>query len=79
MSTKANEVIQKALRLSVEERAQVARKIISSLEPQEEAEVEVAWQKEISRRIAEIKSGSVKLVPLETVLRRAKSKARVAG
>ena len=79
MPTKTREVLQQALRLPPEERARVARGIISSLEPEGDADVEIAWQKEISRRLAEVKSGSVKLVPWETVLRRARSKIRAAS
>ena len=79
MPSKANEVLEQALRLPPKQRAQVARKIISSLEPESDADVEIAWQKEVARRLAEVKSGGVKLVPWETVLRRARAKARAAG
>jgi putative addiction module component (TIGR02574 family) len=53
-------------------------RLIRELEPAENlspAEIETAWSQEISRRLEEIDSGNVKLVPAEEVF--AKIQARL--
>lgn len=53
--------------LSAPERADLAYFLLSSLEPEEEG-VEEAWRAEITRRVAEIRSGSARGRPVEEVL-----------
>lgn len=54
-----------ALNLPRDERARLAEALISSLD--EEAEIELAWQEEIKRRVAELDAGTVKTIPAEQV------------
>jgi len=53
-------------KLSREERAELAYYLLSSLEPEEEGAT-AAWDAEISRRVAEIRSGKANGRPAEQV------------
>jgi putative addiction module component (TIGR02574 family) len=53
-------------KLSREERAELAYFLLSSLEPEEEGAA-AAWDAEISRRVAEIRSGKANGKPAEQV------------
>jgi len=57
-----------ALELDEKHRAQLARRLLLSLEDYIEENVEKSWIDEIRRRENEIKSGNVKLVPSEEVI-----------
>lgn len=57
---------QEVLKLSAEERARLAERIISSLDS--EAEIEREWLAEVRRRDAELDSGDVAGIPLEDAL-----------
>jgi putative addiction module component (TIGR02574 family) len=50
------------------QRAELAHFLLRSLEPQEEGWTE-AWHEELTRRMAEIRSGEVKGIPADEVLR----------
>jgi hypothetical protein len=63
---RVREVIDQALGLPLKQRAQVALELIASLETEpldNPAEVERAWQTEISRRLRTIDAGTAELVP----------------
>jgi len=70
MTPQASEVLEKALALSAEERGALIDHLIESLDdaPPEEG-VEAAWDAEIKRRVDEIRSGKVKTIPGDQVLR----------
>jgi len=51
-----------ALRLTVGERATFAQVLLASLD--EDAEIEEAWAAETERRIADIESGTVQVIPI---------------
>lgn len=53
--------------LSSQERAELAYAVLCSLDP-EEAGVEEAWDEELARRVARIRSGEAKGKPAEQVL-----------
>jgi putative addiction module component (TIGR02574 family) len=55
-----------ALKLTLGERAALAQRLLASLE--EDAEIEEAWAAEVERRIAEVESGSVQLIPIVEAL-----------
>jgi putative addiction module component (TIGR02574 family) len=57
-----------ALKLSAEERAELADRLIASLF--EDQEIEDAWAAEVERRIEEIESGRAKLVPAAEAIAR---------
>ena len=55
-----------ALKLSATERAAFAQLLLASLD--EDAEIEEAWAIETERRIAEIESGTTKVIPIADAL-----------
>jgi putative addiction module component (TIGR02574 family) len=70
MTPQVSELLEKALALSSEERGMLIDRLVESLddEPAEEG-VEAAWDAEIKRRVEDIRSGRVKTIPGEQVLR----------
>jgi putative addiction module component (TIGR02574 family) len=67
MSTLVEELSARVKALSVEDRARLAEELLDSLHGQSDAEADAAWDREIERRVAEIESGAVKLIPAEDV------------
>jgi putative addiction module component (TIGR02574 family) len=59
-----------ALDLSESERAELARSLVASLDGPADADVEKAWDEEISRRLSEIDSGTASLIDREEFRRR---------
>ncbi|WP_171001731.1 addiction module protein [Methylobacillus flagellatus] len=55
-----------ALKLSAAERAAFAQLLLASHD--EDAEIEEAWAAETQRRIADIESGAVQLIPIAEAL-----------
>jgi putative addiction module component (TIGR02574 family) len=68
-------VLGQALRMPEEERAEIAEKLIASLEDSPDSAVEEAWQEEVARRIRDLESGAVVGIPWEEVRRRLRDKA----
>jgi putative addiction module component (TIGR02574 family) len=70
MTPQVSELLEKALTLSTEERGLLIDRLVETLdnEPAEEG-VEAAWDEEIKRRVDEIRSGRVRTIPGEQVLR----------
>jgi putative addiction module component (TIGR02574 family) len=60
-----------ALKLTPEDRAQLADRLITSLF--EDHEIESAWASEVERRIEEIESGRTKLIPAADSIARARA------
>jgi putative addiction module component (TIGR02574 family) len=73
MTSEANKLLQEALTLPVEERAELAGYLIDSLDSSEDESVEAAWDVEIARRMEDLDSGRVKPVSLEEARRRLSS------
>lgn len=71
MTPQVSEVLEKALALSTQSRCLIIDRLIESLDsdPSEEG-VEAAWSEEIKRRVEEIQSGKVEMIPGEEVDRR---------
>ena len=69
----AGELLKHALTLSDKERADLASSLIDSLDPTVDADAELVWQQEISRRLAEVESGRVKTVSWEEVRRKGRA------
>ena len=69
MSTLVDEISARAKTLSAEDRARLAEELLESLqgEADADADAEAAWDREIERRVAEIESGAVRLIPSEEV------------
>ena len=71
MSEKSDELLAKAMKLILEERAQLARKLLLSLDEPSESEVERLWMEETERRLREFREGKTKGIPADEVFRRA--------
>lgn len=74
MSLTADEIMAEAMKLSPEERADLADRLWISAMPREE--VAAAWDAEIARRVAEIEAGTAELIPAEEVFAKLREKLR---
>ena len=74
MTQQALDLLQKALSLSEEERADLACSLMESLDAIADQGAEKAWNEEISHRLAELDSGKAKTVPWDEVQRRISSR-----
>ena len=63
---KTDELINEAISLPVELRAQLVEELLKSLNPSQ-AEIDALWATEAERRVAEIEAGKVRLIPGEQV------------
>ena len=62
-----------ALALPVDERAQLARDLLASLESLSDQELEALWLVEASARARQLESGEVQGIPAEEVFREAEA------
>jgi putative addiction module component (TIGR02574 family) len=70
VTQQVSELMEKALRLSIQERGEVIDRLIASLDDKSAQEdIEAAWDEEIKRRVHNVRSGQVKTIPGEQVLR----------
>ena len=69
MSAQLEIIEAQALSLTPEERAQLADRLITSLF--DDQDIEEAWAIEVERRIKDIESGRVKLIPASEAIARA--------
>jgi putative addiction module component (TIGR02574 family) len=70
MTPQVSELLEKAMALSSEERGLLIDRLVESLDDgPADAGVEAAWDEEIKRRVEDIRSGRVKTIPGERVLR----------
>ncbi len=67
MPSLVEELSARAKTLSPEDRARLAEELLDSLQEESDADTGAAWEREIERRVAEIESGAVKLIPAEDV------------
>ncbi len=71
MTEEVAQLLKKALALPPEARAALAGSLLESLEEEPADEnVEAAWSEEIKRRIDDVDSGRVQMMPYEEVRRR---------
>jgi len=68
------QVENEALKLKPQERAELAEKLLRSLEDLSEEEIERLWVKEAIRRDAELDSGSASMRDAEDVFRDARAR-----
>jgi putative addiction module component (TIGR02574 family) len=76
MTQQTSDLLQKALTLSEEERADLACSLIDSLDAVADEGAEKAWGEEIARRVTELDSENAKTVPWETVQGKISSRLR---
>ena len=67
MFTLVEELSARAKTLSAEDRARLVEELLDSLQGESDVEAESAWDREIERRVAQIESGTVKLISAEEV------------
>jgi putative addiction module component (TIGR02574 family) len=67
MTQETQNLLQKALALTENERAESARTLISSLETVVDQDVDAAWQQEIIRRADDLRLGKAVTIPWEEV------------
>lgn len=77
MTKQVLELLQKALALPEADRAALAGSLLESLDQVVDADAEIAWRNEISRRISDLDSGKAKTVPWEEL--RSRLSARLAN
>ncbi len=68
MSLTVEEITTEAMQLSVSSRAELAEKLVESLDFSEEGDVQQAWSKEAIQRRDDVRSGKVQTIPGEQVL-----------
>jgi putative addiction module component (TIGR02574 family) len=66
MANRLESLEAEALQLTASERAAFAQVVLASLD--EDAEIEEAWAAETERRIADIESGTVQVIPIADAL-----------
>ena len=67
MDKTLEQIIPHALLKPPEERTIIAERLISSLDIEKDIDVEIAWQEEVQRRVAETDKGEVNYIPWEIV------------
>jgi putative addiction module component (TIGR02574 family) len=67
MAAQFQDVLDQALGLPEEDRAELADRLLASLDEEPDPEVEEAWRQEVARRLEELRSGAVKTIPWEEV------------
>jgi len=65
---KVSEIVEEARQLPYGERAELIERLIADSAKDPDPEIEKAWGDEALRRIEEIESGKVKLIPGEQVM-----------
>jgi putative addiction module component (TIGR02574 family) len=70
MSPSAQKILEEALQLPPDELDWLVESLLIQDKSPAEAEIEAAWDGEIKRRLDEIDSGAVEMIPLEDVLAR---------
>jgi len=71
MAMNLEELAAEAMKLALEERAQLASRLLLSLEEPSESEIERLWLEEAERRLKEFREGRVQGIPGDQVFRRA--------
>jgi putative addiction module component (TIGR02574 family) len=69
MSPNAEKLYNEAMQLPDDERADLAGKLIASLDLEVDDDADEAWAAEIARRVAEIENGTAKTIPWEEARR----------
>ena len=76
MTDPVADLSQRAKELAPEDRARLAEELLASLEGELEPDVAAAWDAELVKRIADVDSGAVKLLPADEVFERVRRSLR---
>jgi len=79
MTEDVSELLKKALALPIEARAALAGSLLDSLDETMDESAEVEWEKEITRRVAELNAGAVRTIPWTELRRRMHAKLNQGG
>jgi putative addiction module component (TIGR02574 family) len=71
MSTNLEQLTADAMKLSLRDRVQLARRLVSTIDDEVEPETEALWFMEAERRLDELRSGKVKGIDSEEAFRTA--------
>lgn len=71
METQLERLEHEALKLTPGERAALAQRLLASLDV--DADIEEAWAAEVERRIADVESGAVQVIPMDEALAQVRS------
>lgn len=63
------DIIREALTLPPEARADLAERLLDSITPREEADLDEAWATEAERRLDEYEAGKIQSIPADEVFR----------
>lgn len=74
MTNALKQLAQEALTLSMEERAELAHILITSIDDPPGEDVALAWDNELEKRVREIRQGKVKGISAEQVFARLEEK-----
>ena len=67
MPTLVEELSERARALSPEDRALLAEHLLETLPDESESDTESAWDREIARRVEQVRSGTARLISAEDV------------
>jgi putative addiction module component (TIGR02574 family) len=79
VTAKAKSVANSALALSPDERAELAERLILSLDEKFQSQLTAAWNAGIDRRISEINEGHVTMISRDDALRLIRGKSHEAA
>jgi putative addiction module component (TIGR02574 family) len=67
--TTTDDILAAAMRLPPQDRTKLAERLLDSVEPIDQAEIDAAWVVEVRRRIREVEEGNAELIPAEEAFR----------
>jgi putative addiction module component (TIGR02574 family) len=68
MSANPRSILEAALSLPPDDRAEIAERLMFSLDDRHRAEIEAAWDAELQRRANEVDRGDVALIPRDEAM-----------
>jgi len=74
MATLTNRVVEEALSLPADARLNLVKRLLASLNPPLDEEIERLWAEEAERRVSQIEARKAKLVPGKDVFRKVRAK-----
>ena len=79
MTQAAEKILSDAMKLNEAERAELAAKLMDTLDPGVDPDYVEAWEKEIQTRIQDLKSGREKPIPLDEAMKMIRSAGQDAN
>ena len=76
MADSAGRLEAKALKLPAEDRARLAERLISSLDPKGDPDVDALWLRAAEQRLEELESGRISAVPADRVTKNVRNALR---